>query len=155
VLVLLIDDPHGPRLLLTVRAAALSNYPGYLVFPGGAVEPTDDGPAATALREAAEELGLDPASVHIVGQLPTIPVPATGFSATPVLAWCTALEVTGPTNPDEVAAIVKVPLAELAQLSARVRRVEPADAMGAVWQIDGRPVEPMTASVIELLVGRA
>ena len=57
ILVLLVDSDDGPNLLLTERAAALANYPGILVFPGGSAETIDDGPVATALREAAEETG--------------------------------------------------------------------------------------------------
>jgi 8-oxo-dGTP pyrophosphatase MutT (NUDIX family) len=71
VLVPLTDGPDGVQVLLTERASGLRSYPGQVTFPGGAKDPTDADPTATALREAREEVGLDPASVHILGSLPT------------------------------------------------------------------------------------
>ena len=87
VLVLLTDSSDGPTVLLTERAPDLANYPGQLVFPGGAADPGDDGLVATALREAVEEIGLDPRTVNILGTLPALALPDSGFLLTPVLAW--------------------------------------------------------------------
>lgn len=61
--------PDG-RLVLTKRSARLKHHPGQIAFPGGKQDPTDIDLAATALREAYEEIGLDPAKVQIIGQLP-------------------------------------------------------------------------------------
>ena len=154
VLVLLIDGPGGPRLLLTERSAALSHYPSLLAFPGGAVEPGDDSPAATALREAAEEIGLRSDTIDIVMELPVLALPATGFSVTPVLAWCADLQLTGVTNPDEVVSILQVSLHELEERGGRTHRTDAPAGSTAAWQVDGRPVGPMTAAIIELLVDR-
>ena len=154
VLVLLVDSAEGPQLLLTERAATLSHYPGYLAFPGGAVEAADDGFGATALREAREEIGLDAARVHLVGQLPTIPVAASSFAVTPVVAWSAALDLVGFGNPDEVAAVVQVPLGTLDRAAHRVAR-QANDSRDAGWHLDGRPVGPMTASVIDFFAGLA
>lgn len=87
VLVLLTDSPDGPTVLLTERAPDLANYPGQLVFPGGAADRGDDGLVATALREAVEEIGLDARTVNILGTLPALALPDSGFLLTPVLAW--------------------------------------------------------------------
>ncbi|MCW2587089.1 MAG: hypothetical protein JWN55_2605, partial [Frankiales bacterium] len=70
VLVLFGEGPDGPDLLLIERAATLRSHAGQPAFPGGAQDPEDDGPVAAALREAQEEVGLDPASVDVLGQLP-------------------------------------------------------------------------------------
>lgn len=70
---------------MTERAAALAIYPGLLVFPGGSTETGDGGPAATALREAAEETGINPTRVHIIGSLPPLALSATRFLVTPVV----------------------------------------------------------------------
>jgi len=88
VLVGLVDHHPEPTILLTVRAAALRTHAGQIAFPGGRVEPTDAGPAAAALREAHEEIGLGAASVRVVGYLPDHLV-LTGFRVTPVVARLT------------------------------------------------------------------
>src|SRR4051812_41312647 len=70
VLILLGQDELGPDVLMLQRAETLRNHAGQPAFPGGAVDPTDTDVTATALREAAEEVGLDPSTVRIVTELP-------------------------------------------------------------------------------------
>lgn len=152
VLVLLIDSDDGPDILLTERAAALANYPGILVFPGGSAETGDDGPAATALREAAEETGIDPTRVHIIGSLPPFALPATRFLVTPVVGWCTRGPLTDALRPKEVAVAVRVPLDEFANLSGRVQSSPEAGTSAARFVVDGTAVGPMTSVVIDVLL---
>lgn len=79
VLAPLFEDAEGDlRLLLTKRPMTMPTHAGHLSFPGGRPHPEDDGPVATALREADEEVGIDPASVEILGFLP--PVDTVQFS---------------------------------------------------------------------------
>lgn len=85
VLVGLLESVEGPGVLLTVRAANLRMHAGQIAFPGGAIDAGDADPAATALREAHEEVGLDPAGVNVLGYLPDQFV-LTGFRITPVVA---------------------------------------------------------------------
>ncbi|WP_405404236.1 NUDIX hydrolase [Paracoccus sp. Ld10] len=73
------------RLVLTKRASGLRHHPGQIALPGGKVDPGDADATATALREAREEIGLDPAQVRVLGHLPPHRT-VTGFSVTPVLA---------------------------------------------------------------------
>ncbi|KAA2213444.1 NUDIX hydrolase [Teichococcus oryzae] len=73
-----------PTLLLTLRAAALSSHAGQVAFPGGRMDPGET-PEQTALREAAEEIGLDPRLPRVTGRLPEL-VTGTGYHITPVLA---------------------------------------------------------------------
>ncbi|WP_241032055.1 MULTISPECIES: NUDIX domain-containing protein [Rhodococcus] len=113
VLVLLTDGPTGPQILLTTRAPDLRDYPGRRVFPGGVRDPQDDGPVATALREAGEEIGLDPGSVQILGVLPALAEPETRFLVTPVLGWSARPEYTRPVNLAEVTSVHDVPLRQL------------------------------------------
>lgn len=155
VLVLLIDNDDGPDILLTERAAALANYPGILVFPGGSAETGDDGPAATALREAAEETGINPTHVHIIGSLPPLALSATRFLVTPVVGWCTRRQLTDALRPEEVAAAVRVPLDEFANLSGRVQRSPEAGTGAARFIVDGTAVGPMTSTVIDVLLDTA
>lgn len=76
--------PDG-RLVLTKRASGLRHHPGQIALPGGKVDPGDADEVAAALREAREEIGLDPANVEVLGTLPAHRT-VTGFAMTPVLA---------------------------------------------------------------------
>ncbi len=112
VLVLLFPDDRGEgRVLLTARVPELSSHAGEVSFPGGSAEPDDADPAATALREAAEEIALDPMAcgLRVVGALERFAIPVSGFRVTPVVALaerrpdCRA-------NADEVARIIEPPV---------------------------------------------
>ncbi len=72
------------RLILTKRSSALKHHPGQIAFPGGSVDPGDADVTAAALREAHEEIGLDPGNVDLLGATPEHET-VTGFSVTPVL----------------------------------------------------------------------
>lgn len=86
VLVGLIEPQRDEQgIFLTVRATHLRQHAGQIAFPGGAIETGDAGPAAAALREAREEVGLEPAAVRVLGYLPDQYV-LTGFRITPVVA---------------------------------------------------------------------
>ena len=153
VLVIVIDHPDGPRVLLTQRAADLTDYPGVFVFPGGVTDIGDNGPVETALREAREETGLDEASVHVIGLLPPQALLDHGFLVTPVLAWSTDPTFSGATNLAEVAAVTAVPLTRLAGPDDGDRAAPAGTGAGR----DGTPSGQMTATLLDhlaaLLVG--
>lgn len=89
VLVLLYPDHDGDgRVVLIERTDGGGHHSGEISFPGGKAEPADADPAATALREASEEIGLDvvAADVRIVGRLDTLWIPVSDFQVTPVVA---------------------------------------------------------------------
>lgn len=111
VLVPLVDRPEGMTMLLTRRTDHLDDHPGQISFPGGRVEPFDASVEAAALREAEEEVGLDPSLVRIVGRLDQY-ITRTSFSVVPVVG---IVEPNYTTNPDtfEVAEVFEVPLAFL------------------------------------------
>jgi 8-oxo-dGTP pyrophosphatase MutT (NUDIX family) len=85
VLIGLLEGDEGPGVLLTVRADHLRHYAGQIAFPGGVIEAGDAGPAAAALREAQEEVGLAHQLTSVVGYLPD-QIVLTGFRITPVVA---------------------------------------------------------------------
>ncbi|MYR08041.1 NUDIX domain-containing protein [Gordonia sp. SID5947] len=78
--------PADAEILLTERAPTLRQHSGQVAFPGGAMDPGDDYPVGTALREANEETGLVAEGVHVVANLPSFPVPVSAFDVIPVLA---------------------------------------------------------------------
>lgn len=112
VLVPILTDPAGTRVMLTKRSSRLRHHPGQIAFPGGKVDPTDPDATAAALRESSEEIGLDPANVEVLGLLPPHET-GTGFRITPVLG-----RVIAPFDPrpekGEVDEVFTVPLSHVA-----------------------------------------
>ncbi|MFX1761539.1 CoA pyrophosphatase [Paraburkholderia sp. A1RI-2L] len=100
--------PGGLTVLLTQRADNLSNHAGQVSFPGGSREPADATPIAAALREAQEEVDLDPARVEVLGALPDY-LTGTGFKVTPVVGLVHE-PFTVIADSLEVASIFEVPL---------------------------------------------
>ena len=72
VLILFGEGPRGPDVLLIEKSAHLRSHAGQPAFPGGGVDPGDDYPVGTALREAEEEAGIDPAGVRVLATLPEL-----------------------------------------------------------------------------------
>jgi 8-oxo-dGTP pyrophosphatase MutT (NUDIX family) len=100
-----------PMVLLTQRTAHLSTHSGQVAFAGGKCDPDDANAAATALREAYEEVGLDAHHVHVLGNLPEY-VTGSAFYVTPVVALIDPHYTVLP-NPHEVQAVFEVPLSFL------------------------------------------
>ncbi|MFA7416013.1 MAG: CoA pyrophosphatase [Rhizobium sp.] len=111
VLVPVVDDGDDAKVILTQRTTKLRKHSGQIAFPGGGIDETDISPEVAALREAQEEIGLDPAYVETVGRLPQY-LSGTGFRIIPVLAVVQRGFVLTP-NPHEVDAIFEVPLSFL------------------------------------------
>jgi len=110
VLVAIVDRPE-PTVILTLRPDTMRKHPGQVSFPGGRIDPEDDGPIAAALREAEEEIGLPPGEVEVIGvadRYRTI----TGFEITPVVGIIPPDLPLEP-HPGEVAAMFEVPLRHL------------------------------------------
>jgi 8-oxo-dGTP pyrophosphatase MutT (NUDIX family) len=111
VLVPVVDDGDDAKVILTQRTTNLRKHSGQIAFPGGGVDPEDGSPERAALREAQEEIGLDPAYVETLARLPDY-YAATGFRITPVLSVVERgfqLKL----NPSEVEKVFEVPLSFL------------------------------------------
>lgn len=101
-------DRRSPTLLLTRRTDVMRRHAGQVAFPGGRIDPGDDGPVAAALREAEEEVALAPSDVQVIG-ITDIYETGTGFSVTPVVGIIPP-DLPLVASPDEVAALFEVPL---------------------------------------------
>ena len=120
VLVPVVARAPAPTILLTRRAAHLKDHSGQVSFPGGRVQADDASPEATALREAREEIGLDPGPVEVLGRMPEY-LTRTGFRITPVVAIVTPpFDLRADAN--EVEEIFEVPLAFLLDPANRRRQ---------------------------------
>lgn len=155
VLVLLGEGERGADVLVLERAATLRNHAGQPAFPGGVADPGDDGPVGTALREANEEVGLDPASVTIVAELPQLWIPVSDFVVTPVLAWWHAPHPVAPVDPGEVASVARLPIEELVDPANRFRCRHPSGWTGPAFQAGGMLVWGFTAGVLTTLLEMA
>jgi 8-oxo-dGTP pyrophosphatase MutT (NUDIX family) len=127
VLVALFEEAGEARVVLTVRSSELRSHTGEVAFPGGRLD-GDEGVVAGALREASEEVALDPGLVTVVGQLTAMPTVSSNTVMTPVVATLESRPSLRP-NPGEVERIFDVALADLA-----------ADGVFAeeLWTIPGR-----------------
>lgn len=153
VLVPLVDHAAGLTILLTQRATHLVNHSGQISFPGGRLEASDPDVASAALREAREEIGLDPAHVRVFGYLPDH-ILISGFRVTPVLALVSppfSLDL----NPAEVAGVFEVPAAHVFDKrnhKASLRRVGDEDLLLYDIPWEGQNIWGATAGMLLTLM---
>lgn len=156
VLALLYPDPAGEaRVVLIERTTDGAHHAGEVSLPGGKVEPDDADAAATALREATEEVGLDPAAVglRVVGSLDSFWIPVSDFTVTPIVATA-ARRPTFVAAPREVARIVEPPMAMFlpgAPIGIVERMVHDVPLRFGAYEVDGLTVWGATARVLSQL----
>ncbi|MET0419766.1 MAG: CoA pyrophosphatase [Actinoplanes sp.] len=146
------NTPGGPDLLVLQRAATMRNHAGQPAFPGGSTDPEDADAAATALREANEEVGLDPDSAEVLALLPELYIPVSSFVVTPVLAWWRRPHPVGPHDPAEVAHVARLPISELVDPQNRIRVRHPSGWVSPAFQVRGLLVWGFTAGVISTVL---
>lgn len=155
VLILFGEGADGPDVLLIQRSAGLANHPGQPAFPGGGVDPGDQGPVSTALREAAEEVGLDATGVEVVAVLPPLHIPVSGYVVTPVLGWWRAPAPVWVVDPIEVARVERVRLDDLADPAHRCMVRHPSGYVGPGFEVHGMLVWGFTAGLLDRMLDLA
>lgn len=156
VLVLLYPDTEGETRVVLIERTQRGHHAGEVSFPGGRAEPGDPDPVATALREAGEEVGLDPdaAGVRVVGQLERFWIPISDFAVTPVVALADRPPVLV-AQPSEVSRILEPPVAMFlpdAPVSIVERRsVGGWDLRYGHFPLDGLSVWGATARILSQL----
>jgi 8-oxo-dGTP pyrophosphatase MutT (NUDIX family) len=159
VLVPVLLEPEGARLVYTVRRDDLPDHAGQISFPGGSMDPADGSLLETALREAAEEIDLSPDLVEVVGELEEMYIPPSNFRVSPFVGLLPP-EAEMVLAPDEVEAIFTVSLDELMRPQTLRRvpwRYEGRDYMVPVFAVEGPPQRNIwgaTAAMTAALLAR-
>jgi 8-oxo-dGTP pyrophosphatase MutT (NUDIX family) len=149
VLILFGEGPSGPDLLLIERASHLSKHAGQPAFPGGGLEPGDDGLIGAALREAHEETGLDPSGVEVLAVLPELYLSRSNYRVTPVAGWWREPSAEFVHDPGEVALVARVPLSELSDPANRLKVRHPrVGYAGPAFKVGGMLVWGFTAMLL-------
>lgn len=147
VLVPVITDEGEPRLVFTERTTTLSRHAGEISFPGGLPEP-GEALAATALREAQEEVGIDPGGVRLVGTLPPVHTHVSAIIIVPFVGMLASEPLFVP-NEAEIAAVLVFPVRALSE----VGQERPFERDGIrftthAFEIDGHLIWGATARVL-------
>jgi 8-oxo-dGTP pyrophosphatase MutT (NUDIX family) len=152
---LLLVYPHDETLhvTLTVRGSGLRNHTGQVSLPGGGVDAGETFEAA-ALREAAEEIGIDPSMVEILGRLTPLHIPVSGFLLHPIVGFA-SMRPAFQRAEWEVARIIEAPVKLLSdpagvkrEIRTRVVKGQTVDVEVPYFDIDGEKVWGATAMVL-------
>lgn len=153
ILIPIVATPE-PTLIFTVRTDTLPSHRGQISFPGGKIDDVDASPRAAALREAKEEIDLDPAAVRVLGELDSMPTFVSGYVVHPFIGWIDGPPALDP-NPGEVAEILQVPIDDLAEDIRRepgfehAGRTYPTEA----WVWNDHVIWGVTARIIREFLG--
>ena len=146
------DSAAEADVLLIQRSATMRSHAGQVAFPGGATDPQDASATATALREAAEEVGLLPQTVDVLAELPALWLPPSGFVVTPVVAYWRSPHPVGVVDEAEVAGVQRVRLADLLNPANRFTVRHPSGYRGPGFAVNGLFVWGFTAGLLDKLL---
>ena len=149
VLILLGHGAKGYDLVLVEKRADLRSHAGQIAFLGGGIESTDVDPVAAALREAREEVGVDPADVTVLGVLPAAHIPRSGFDVTSIVGWWGDPVPLAPVDIGEIAAVHQVPVATLLDPANRSMWVHPGGFSGPAFVLGELYVWGFTAYLLD------
>ncbi len=151
------SGPQDATVVVTERAHSMRSHAGQPAFPGGGIEDGDAHPAATALREAWEEVDLDPATVDVLADLPTLHIPVSGYDVTPVLGWWREPDPSSLWAKDEreVARVLQPSVAWLTEPEHRFTVRHPSGFTGPGWEVDGLLVWGFTAGLLDRILDLA
>jgi 8-oxo-dGTP pyrophosphatase MutT (NUDIX family) len=152
VLVLFGESNGNPDVLLIERAHDMRSHAGQPAFPGGRIDEGDADAVAAALREAAEETGVDPQGVEVLCVLPDLFIPPSGFTVTPVIAWWAEPSEVSVMDAAEVASVHRVPLAELTDPELRCLVRHPSGFVGPAFEVRGLLVGGFTGGLLDRLI---
>lgn len=144
-------DLTGLEVVLTERSTDLRSHAGQVSFPGGGIDPGEDAVAA-ALREAEEEVGLDPAGVDVVGTMPALYMTPSRTGVTPVIGWWREPGPLRVVDPAEVAQVARIPVGELVDPASRFTVRGPAGYRGPAFDVGGLFVWGFTAALLSDLL---
>lgn len=152
VLILFSEIANEPSVTLIERPSHMRNHAGQPAFPGGAIDESDNSATATALREANEEIGLDPESVIVVAELPQLWLPPSRFKITPVLGWWESPHSVQAKDPQEVASVHQVAISELVTPENRARVMTRSGFLGPAFLVQNMVVWGFTGGVLSQLL---
>ncbi|MFC7487205.1 NUDIX hydrolase [Knoellia sp. CPCC 206453] len=138
----------GSDVVLTARSRDLRAHPGQVSFPGGRVDATDAGPVEAALRETEEEVGVDPATVDVVAEMPALFLTPSGNAVTPVLGWWPTPGDVRVVDPAEVERVERVSVADLVDPARRFTVAHPSGYRGPGFEAGGLFVWGFTALLL-------
>ena len=130
-------------VLLQRRSVTMGHHPGQVSFPGGGADASDADSAATALREAVEETGLDPTGVEILGTLPELALPVSNNVVTPVPAWWWRASEVAAVDHRETVDVFRIPVSDL---------LDPANRSSVLHELRGRRLRTPAFTVDGVLV---
>lgn len=147
--------PDDADLLVTVRASTLRHHAGQAAFPGGAADPVDSGPVDTALREAAEETGIDGNRLHPLATLERMFIPPSGFHVVPVLAYSPDPGPVAVVDEAETALVARIPVRAFVNPENRImvyRRENTRRFAGPAFLLNQMLVWGFTGQVISAML---